>query len=496
MKLTQENIEKYYENIVARAQKAISKHNIEKACFELNSASALAYNFNFRYADERCERIIDKISEQTLCDCKINFTPVIDRIVLYDAFSWDNRGLTQQYIRALMAKGYEFMYIFGSGKDSELGNSIIKELETYSQVCIVEIDQKLSSADKIRSIYSRVVAYSPQKALLHIAPWSIEALAAFTALDNVTKFNINLTDHAYWLGGSTFDFNIEFRDYGATVSAEKRNLRSDQLLMLPYYPITSDNTFAGFPDITNGKTIIFSGGAVYKVYGENGIYFKIVKRLLDENPNAVLLFAGGGNIKRFKDFIQNNNLEQRVVLLGNRSDINQVFRHSDIYLGTYPFTGGLMSQLAAINGLPILAYTDPKFTTNYVEGIVCQSYNIHITHENLKEFFELGHRLCADKEFRSKKGAELKKCVVSVEQFNDKLDILLKTNSSLRKADKREIINYDAFTNMYFEVENEFQPQIKMLLVARYRLKSIWLFPKLLLMAIPEIFKRLKVRMR
>lgn len=493
MKLTRGNIEKYYKNIVARAQKAVSKHNIEKACFELHSASALAYNFNFRYTDECCERIIDEISKHILSNYKTNFTPAINRIVLYDAFSWDNRGLTQQYVRGLMAKGYEFMYIFGSGKDFKLGNSIIKELETYSKVCVVEIDPKLSSVDKIRSIYSTVAAYAPQKALLHIAPWSIEALAAFAALDNVIKFNINLTDHAYWLGSSVFDFNIEFRDYGATVSAEKRNLRSDQLVMLPYYPITSDKDFAGFPDIANGKTIIFSGGAVYKVYGENGIYFDIVKRLLDENSNTVLLFAGGGNIKRFKEFIRNNKFEQRVALLGNRSDINQVFCHADIYLGTYPFTGGLMSQFAAINGLPILAYTNPKFATNYVEGIVCHNHRVHITCEKIDELCEYGHKLCVDKEFRQSRGAELENCVISIDQFNDELDVLLKTNSTLRKADKREVIDYHVFTDMYFEIENEFQPQMKLFLVARYRLKSIWLFPKLLLLTIPEIVRRLKV---
>ena len=36
--------------------------------------------------------------------------------------------------------------------------------------------------------------------------------------------------------------------------------------------------------------------------------------------------------------------------------IDAVFENCDIYLGTYPICGGLMSQYAAMHAKPILAY--------------------------------------------------------------------------------------------------------------------------------------------
>lgn len=489
MKLATQNIEGYYERLVRRAQRVAAKCDVDKACFELVSASMLAYNFNFRYADVRCDDVCRLIGDIALNGCKVDFMPKAERVVFFDAFSLDRRGLTQQYIRALMAKGIEFLYIFGGGKDQKQGCEIIAELEAYDKVTIAQIDQTLNCADKVRAIYNIVREFEPKKALLHIAPWSVEALAAFSQLNQVDKFNINLTDHAYWLGSSIFDFNIEFRDYGITVSLEKRGFKKEQLLLMPYYPITSDSQFQGFPEITNGKTVIFSGGAVYKVYGENGIFFDIVKRLLNENPDTVLLFAGGGNLKTFEKFIKKNNFEKRIVLIGNRRDINEVFKNADIYLGTYPIAGGLMSQFAAVNGLPILAYTDKKIACNKVEGIVCHNNDVKITYTNLDAFFEAGKRLCNDQQSRVEMGQELNKCVISVAQFNNEILHLINNNNSIRPAISIESIDYDAFEKIYIEVENKYQPQMQAYLMLRYKLKAFWLFPKLAFKAIIPVVK-------
>lgn len=491
MSLTIKNIERIYELIVARAQRAAARAQVDRAFFELHNAATIAYNINFRYADSRCEAVIEQVARVVLGDgLVLDFSPNDGRIVFYDAFSLDNRGLTQQYIRALIAKEYEFLYIFGGGQDPSHGSYIKGELAAYSRASVIEIDQSLSSAQKVRTIYDAVVGYAPRKALLHIAPWSVEALAAFSALPNLERFNINLTDHAFWLGSSVFDFNIEFRHYGASVSIDKRGLRKDQLLLLPFYPIVGGKPFAGFPAMAEGRTVIFSGGAFYKVYGDGGIYFDMVKRILVENPDAVLLFAGGGERTKFDKFIKANDFEDRIALLGNRSDIGAVFQNVDIYLGTYPFAGGLMSQLAAVNGIPIAAYNDPKFATNHIEGIICHNRQVDITDNDLDLFFEHVRHLCSDQTERQRVGSGLRGCVIEPSQFADRLDHILKHNRSQDELGESIPIDYGTLSELYLDTENRFEPQIKLFLVSRYKLRAAVLFPRLVLTTIPYMLKK------
>ncbi|MGE4287767.1 MAG: hypothetical protein AB7E36_03685 [Salinivirgaceae bacterium] len=476
MKLNINVIEKYFAKIVDRAENAISCNKIEKACKELYNASFFAYSFNHIYADERCEKIIQQISKAVLYN-KTDFSPNKNRIVFYDDFSIDNRGLTLQYIRALINNRSNFLYVFGKGKNYRTGTAIIEELEAYNGARIIEINTNLNYKERICSIYDTIADFAPAKALIHIAPQSLDVIAAFYAIPQVLRFNINLTDHAFWLGSSMFDYNIEFRNYGATVSYEKRGFKENQLLLLPYYPICMNKPFQGFPEQVKDKVKIFSGGALYKVYGDQGKYFEMIKRILNDNPQVVFLYAGEGKRKYFNDFIRKNKLSDRVFLLGNRIDINEVFKNSDIYLGTYPFTGGLMSQYAAVNEIPILAYTEPRYQTNYVEEIICHQEYKKITFDDLSEFYEAANKLCSDKKVRQEYGEKLKQCVIPQEQFEKELKHILDHNKSIRSCKINEEIDYNAFADLYIEVENKFQSTVTLFLFKCYRFKTLFLFP-------------------
>lgn len=62
-----------------------------------------------------------------------------------------------------------------------------------------------------------------------------------------------------------------------------------------------------------------------------------------------------------------------VFLIGDRHDINEVFKHSDIFLNTYPIGGGLMTQYAAANSKPILSLgVKDEIDTYIVEEMVNQ----------------------------------------------------------------------------------------------------------------------------
>ena len=154
-------------------------------------------------------------------------------------------------------------------------------------------------------------------------PWDVVSLLISYSIQGVIKYNINLTDHAFWLGASFIDYNFEFRAYGKTVSLEKRHLKQEQLLYLPYYPILPKNKieFQGFPIEAKDKIVIFTGGAFYKMFGNNDLFFKILDELLDLSENAVVLVAGIGDKYTMNEKLAHLRNRHRIMLIGNRRDI-------------------------------------------------------------------------------------------------------------------------------------------------------------------------------
>lgn len=62
------------------------------------------------------------------------------------------------------------------------------------------------------------------------------------------RYQINLTDHAFWLGAHAFDYVLEFRDFGANVSRQYHHIAPHKILKQPYYPyIDRTLSFQGFP---------------------------------------------------------------------------------------------------------------------------------------------------------------------------------------------------------------------------------------------------------
>lgn len=475
LKLT--DIIKTFEEISALSRQQIDCGHYEAALQMIETGAKIAYHFNWIYSDEELEAQLKTISGQLLKSESINHKS--GRIVFFDSWGWDSRGLTQQYIRAMIALEIEFLYVF-ENEDPEQSREIRSELEAYEKCEIFSINRSLPLADRLGALYKQILVYSPEKLLMHITPWAVEALIVFHALPTVCKYQINLTDHTFWLGTGCLDYSLEFRDYGCTVSLEKRKLSRDQLLMNPYYPINSGEVFRGFPDEVEKRVVIFSGSSFYKVYGRNGAYFQLVKRLLSENPECVLLFAGGGDDREIRKFISENHLEERFILLGSRSDINEVFSNCDIYLGTYPICGGLMSQLAAVNSKPILAYTTPDIPCNYVEGIVCHKQQTLITYTDKDAFFAEARKLVLNEEYRHHRGAVLREAIISPKDFNNNFENLLGKKQGPISFD-HEIIDYDRFTALYLEVENDYLDSFKRLLLKTFHIKLPLLFPKVFL---------------
>ena len=283
--------------------------------------------------------------------------------------------------------------------------------------------------------------------MFHLTPYTSIPFLAFYPFPQIIKYQINLTDHAFWLGGRHFfDYLYEFRHYGMEVSINKRGYDISQLILNQYYPWQSGLPFQGFPVKTDGKVILLSGGAMYKIEGDDGMYYKLVKAILDRFPEVVMFYAGEGNDAHLRHFIKENNYEGRLILLGNRKDIDALFKECDIYLSTYPFGGGLMSQFAAINSKPILLYKSKD-----IEKLICtKEYRPYALH-SMDDFISEAEMLIRNKDYRIARGQFFKKLLLGKEDFRVKFQQTFMKETLRLESVLAEGIDYEGFIDNYVE---------------------------------------------
>jgi len=486
-KFTIEKVQQLYDKVKDLAKDSFRKGNWNEALTRIDLAANIGYTFNHIYTDADLEEMLFALSENIISK-KSDFIPKKDRFVFYDSFGFSNRGLVHQYIRSLISWDVDFLYICGS-YNLKTATVLINEIEEYSKSKVFILDNKLKKTEQIKILHNQIYEFNPANAFLYLNPWDVVAITTFYALPKIKRFQINLTDHTFWLGVGCLDYTLEFRNYGCTISEQKRGIKRSKILLQPFYPIIIPSKFKGFPkEVTSDKVVIFSGGAYYKIYGDNDKFFFILKRLLEINPNVIILFAGWGEDKPFKQFIKNNHYESRIILLGFRNDINELFVNSDIYLGTYPVCGGLMSQYAAINGKPILAYTKNGSGGNLEELILHNppKNGLILTHSELDEFFLEAKILIEKKSYRESIGLLLRDCVISPEQFNSELHTLITKHQEIRKF-KSVFVNYELNFEQNLEIENKYQKSIGFTFFSRLNLSALKYFPFITLKLIPTL---------
>lgn len=472
---TKQDIETIYLNLIHRAPKNYIKNRINNALKDIITASYWAYSFNHIYCDPEAENLLKLIGDNNIKPKTIE-TPMKDHCVLIDSFLLDNRGLSQQYLRAMMANGMYILVIY-TNAGGEIGRETLAEIKSYEKAQIVTFSKGIDMIEEARQIASDIIEFKPAHIFLHLTPWDVVALMACNAIKGALIYNINLTDHAFWLGTSFINYNIEFRPCGMTISLEKRNLNNSQLIHLPYYPIVPiSSCFQGFPTIPEDSVRVFTGGAVYKMLGDGCLFFKIMDKILDISPKVYILVAGFKNDKRFEKQRKKMRHADRVLLIGVRNDIDAVFDNIDIYLNTYPLGGGLMLEYAAKKGKPILAYREKYNVIIAIEGIINPDGNPEISAKSftdLDAMMEYARRLVMDKEFIKEEGWRIKNGLMTSETFNNLFRGLINGKTLLRGWEMVPNINYDRFFESYLERENRCGYKATQALILSQKLKAL-----------------------
>lgn len=446
------DIENIYGDFIRSAHNNCKKYRFNQALKDIETAAEWAYRFNNIYTDDKTEKLLKRISDLAIEHVSVE-NKKDDHCVLIDSFLLDNRGLTQQYLRSLMNMGMHILVIF-TNAGGYIGNDIFAEIEAYDKAKLVSFQEGIDRIYETKQIVQEIESFSPSHIFLHIAPWDVIALMACNSIEGPIKYNINLTDHAYWLGASFIDYCFEFRPYGMTVSLEKRGLKSEQCLALPFYPISPImQKFAGIPEIPQNAVKIFTGGALYKMLGRNDIFFNILERFLAIGTNIYILVAGFSQDKRFDDKIALIEGHERILQIGVRKDIDAVFDHCDIYLGTYPMTGGLMVQYAAKHGKPVVSYHERGDVMNAVEEFLNTYQQEFQSFSDLDEMVAYTKKLVENAEFRLQQGRLLQTGMMNCERFNSEFCKLISTHHSSFEW-KNDSIDYDSFFHRYLDLEN------------------------------------------
>lgn len=453
LRLSLNDIKNAYRGVKAHAIRAYKDGDYERSMQYVRHCATIAQQFNWIYADDELENLLKEISTKIVPPT--SYIPNENRVVLFDDFCV-SFILALQYLEALVVAGKEVMYLTLSQHDERFADIVSLIKEKYPTIKIVSVNQKTIIKSSIE-VYKEIITFSPQKVLFHMTANSLAFPAVYALPHSIDTYIINLADQTFWLGAKAIKYVLEFRQFGVSVSQQRRGIKSNQQLLVPFYPIVDNNPFKGFPKecTEKGKVLVFSGGDIYKVLDENRMYWHLVKRLLDTFPEVNFLFATKEDnlgTQFLRKFIKDNHFEGRFIYTKFRPDINEVMAHVDIFMGTCPVCGSLMSQLAARNATPILQYYYPGTPDDETEQAICINEQFAISFQDEELFMQEAERLIKDATYRNQQGLRLKNAMVTIPQFNQLVTDTLFTNKTQMPLEPF-VMDYKQLDDRWFALE-------------------------------------------
>lgn len=453
LRVSKKDICQGYKGIKHLAKKAFKKGDLEKSLEYINNCVTIAQQFNFIYADYELESLLKQIGEKVFPEPPKDYEPIKDRVVFYDDFCV-SFILAIQYLDALVAEGKEILYLLYEKKRNF--NTIIDIIKDYPRLKVVVVKEE-NKENILNELYNQIIHFCPEKIMLHIEANSLIVPVMYQMPEIIDRYIINLADQTFWLGAGAVDFVLEFRQFGVSVSQQRRKINPEQQLLVPFYPVVDGNPFQGFPEgmQKDGKVVIFSGSDLYKVLDKKRMYWHLVKRVLDTFPDVVFWFATkiqGKNIDIIEAFIRENHYEGRFFYTPFRRDINEVLAHVDIFMGTCPVCGSLMSQIAARNATPILQYYYPGTPDDETEQAICVNEEFKISFDKEADFMTEAEKLVLNSEYRKKQGERLQKAMMSPEHFNTMVVNSISKNETMLPL-KPFAVDYNLLDNRWFELQ-------------------------------------------
>lgn len=191
----------------------------------------------------------------------------------------------------------------------------------------------------------------------------------------------------------------------------------DKCTVIPYgIELSKDNSnddkVAEIKNKYAGKKIIFSCGRLVKYKG-----FKYAIEAMKNIDNAVYLLGGNGTLKEeFVNYIKENKLSEKVILLGSVSDedLDSYYKACDIYL----FPSVMKSEAFGIVQLEAMCYGKPVINTYLGTGVNFVSLNnetgLTVEPCNSEQLSNAVKTLCDNDDLRNEYGNNAKNRVETV----------------------------------------------------------------------------------
>lgn len=435
--IVQKNLEKVKNKIF----KLNIKDNIEECISLISVYCELQYRFNQIYSDIEIEKLLDDLSVKILGNID-NYSLNQNIVFFYDGFGLDLRGWAVSYVKALSSLQYKIVYITSANAEGHIPH-ILKELKKNK---VEYINTNKSYTDVARELNGIFEKYRPSSAFFYTTPNDISGAIVFNHYKGLVKrFQIDLTDHAFWLGVNAADYFLECREMGASLATYERNVAKDRIIKIDCAPyINLDQCEEPLPfDICKDK-YIFTGGSLYKTLGDsNHAYYKIIDLLLSEFKTLKFLYAGSGDTSEINKLIRK--YPGRAYLIKERSDFYRLFQHCELYINTYPMFGGLMMRYAALaSKVPITLRHDHD-----ADGILENQDDLNVQFDTIEEVILEARKLLMDSQYYRERSLMINKSVINDKTFARNINLILDKQSSEYKFDIIPRIDTSEFRQEY-----------------------------------------------
>ncbi|WP_294149076.1 hypothetical protein [uncultured Selenomonas sp.] len=419
----EQDIARYFAILKQGVFRSIGRKDWKDVFQRMRALCLHIYLYNGHAADDDIEKALAQMDAGV--DAPGAYTPKHGEVFFFDGFGEDTRGLALIYLRAIHALGYHLIYCV----DRDVrALPLISEVLAANHATVVVLEGK-DPCTRYQEITAMIAQYQPEIGFLDTTPWNVESVLAFQHFaGSMKRYQINLTDHAWWPGLASFDTCLEFRDFGAAVSVQERGIPREKLRMQCYYPvIDKDAPFEGFPfKRTPGDFIIFSGGSLYKTKDVDRTFYRIVDAILAKYPHVKFWYASREAVDDDMMWLMQRHPEQ-FFYTGERKDLYQVIQACDFYMNTSPIIGGLMTQYAAIAGRPPLTYNPLPDPLN---GLLLRTETLDCTRQDMEDFLALVSRLIEDPKERERRNQLAAECVMTEQDFTENLGRIMKEGTS------------------------------------------------------------------
>lgn len=441
-KISREQVLKDYNKLKIVARKYTQRNNYEKALRTIFVAAGFMYTYSQIYFDDEMEQLIKIIGNNLY----LNISKREDepkKIMFYDGFGNDRRGLALIYLRALKELDYDIEYV----TYQEFSGTINEISKLLGEQEIIYLKEK-SVVRQIYELNNIINQKNICQVLLYMCPDDVVATTVFSQYEGVIeRYLVNLTDHAFWIGKEAFDYCIEFRSYGGNVSYQERKIELDKIFCLPFYPNVTPVKFQGFPFESESEKIIFSGGALYKTKGMNNLYYKMIEKIIQMDKEIIFYYVGEGDCRELNKLIEK--YPKQVFYSHERADFYEIMKRCYFYLSTYPYFGGLMTQYAIMAGkLPITLASKDVIGEQTVE-----TDNIWYF-ETTDELYQETEKLLNDKEYLNGQEAKLKNTIITAEKYAKELESILENKKQNGYEVKWEEVNIKKIKTVILERSN------------------------------------------